>query len=316
MGAFLLRRFIQSIIILLIVTFLGFLLIHLIPGDPVKTMLGFEATQEEIDTLRAELRLDRPMLVQYGHWLANLLRGNLGTSLMYGEDVTALVMRRLPVTLYVGSVALLLASCIGIPGGVICAVRRGKFLDSFISVIANVGISIPIFWLGILGIYLFSLKLGWLPIQGYTSPFEDFWLSIRKVMMPAICLAVIPLSSITRQTRSAMLEVAAQDYIRTAWAKGLRERVIIIRHTLKNGLIPVVTLLGMHLRYLVGGSVLVETVFNIPGMGRLIVRSVFDKDFVIVQACVIVIALVVVLSNLAVDISYGYIDPRIRHEKV
>ena len=195
----------------------------------------------------------------------------------------------------------------------ICAIRRGGILDFLITLISNFAIAVPVFWLGILGIYLFGLNLGWLPIQGFTSPFDDFWLSIRKSIMPVICMAMPSIAFLARQTRSSMLEIVRQDYIRTAWSKGLRESAIVLKHALKNALIPVVTLLGINLRTLVGGAVLVETVFNIPGMGRLAVTSVINKDFITVQACVLIIAIVVLLGNLIVDISYGWIDPRIRY---
>jgi peptide/nickel transport system permease protein len=173
---------------------------------------------------------------------------------------------------------------------------------------------VPIFWLGILGIYLFGLILGWLPIYGYTSPTEDFWMSFKQAIMPVICMSLTTLAITTRQTRSSMLEVVRQDYIRTAWSKGLTQRAVVIRHALKNALIPIITLLGMALPTLVAGSVLIETVFNIPGMGRLLVRAVFDKDFLIVQAGVLVIASFIALANLLVDISYGWFDPRIRFQ--
>jgi peptide/nickel transport system permease protein len=212
-----------------------------------------------------------------------------------------------------GFFAILIASVLGTSAGVVCAIRRGTMLDQVITVIANAGISIPVFWLGILGIYAFGLTLGWLPVQGYTSPFDDFGLSVRKMIMPTVCLSVIPLAVMARQARSAMLEVIQQDYIRTAWSKGLKERVIVLRHALKNALIPVVTLIGLQVRYVVGGSVLIETVFNIPGTGRLLVTAIFDKDFLIVQSTVLVIGVVIGVANLLVDISYGYIDPRIRY---
>jgi len=203
----------------------------------------------------------------------------------------------------------------GTAAGVLSAVRRGTFLDSVVAVFANLGMAVPIFWLGILGIYAFSVELGWLPVQGYTSPFTDLWLSTKQVIMPVICLSVTPMAAIARQTRSAILEIIHQDYIRTAFSKGLRESVIIKRHALRNALIPVVTLLGVEARFVIGGSVLIETVFNIPGMGRLIVRGVFDKDFFIVQGTVLVVGIVIALVNLAVDISYAYFDPRIRYAK-
>jgi peptide/nickel transport system permease protein len=314
MVAFIIRRLIQTVFVLILVSFIAFSLLHITPGDPVVTMLGTEATQEQIDTLRHELWLDRTMIVQYMHWFTNILQGDFGKSIIYRESVAALIATRLPVTFHLGLIALILSTLISIPAGVISAVKRGSLLDQLITVSANLGMAVPLFWLGILGIYLFALKLGWLPVQGYTSPFDNFWLNTKQVIMPAICLAVMPLASLARQSRSSMLEVIRQDYIRTARSKGLKERAVITGHALKNGIIPVVTLLGIQLRNLVGGSVLVETVFNIPGMGSFMVRAVFNKDFLIVQGCIMVIAVVVALANLAVDISYGYFDPRIRYE--
>ena len=314
MAAFIVRRLLQTVVVLFVVSFIAFLLLHLIPGDPVVTMLGQEASQEQVDALRKELGLNRPFIVQYVNWLANVVRGDFGKSIIYRENVTDLILSRLPITFHLGLIALVLSTCVSIPAGVISAVRRGGLLDSFISVSANLGMAVPLFWLGILGVYFFSLKLDWLPVQGYTSPFSDFWMNTKQIIMPSVCLAVVPLASLTRQTRSSMLEVVRQDYIRTARSKGLKERTIITGHALKNAIIPVITLLGIQLRNLVGGSVLVETVFNIPGIGRLMVRAVFDKDFLIVQGCIVMIALVVALANLLVDISYGYVDPRIRYE--
>ncbi|MBA7563890.1 Glutathione transport system permease protein GsiC [subsurface metagenome] len=314
MGAFIVRRLLQMLIVLFLLTIISFMLMQLIPGDPARTYLGYEATQEQIDNLRTKLWLDRPIIVQYGHWLDNLAHGNLGRSMMYHMPVVDLIAVRLPVTLQISVLAIILSTFFGILSGIICAVRRGTLLDSGITLFANIGISIPIFWLGILGIFTLGLKLGWLPIQGYTSPFDDFWLSTRQLTMPVICLAVTSLAGIARQTRSSMLEVIRQDYIRSAWAKGLGERVIVMRHTVRNGLIPVVTFLGIQIRNLIGGAVLVETVFNISGMGRLIVSSAFNKDFIVIQACVLLTGIMVSLVNLGVDISYAYIDPRIRYE--
>jgi peptide/nickel transport system permease protein len=313
MGTFIVRRIILSIIVLLLITMLAFLLIHIMPGDPAIIMLGMDASPEQIDALRKELWLDRPLVVQYGHWLSNAIQGDLGKSVVYREDVTGIIATRLPITIHLSFMALVLSTILGVGAGIICAIRRGGILDSVITLAANIGIATPIFWLGILGIYFLGLKLGLLPIQGYTSPFDNFWLSTKQAIMPVICLAIPSLALLARQTRSSMLEIVRQDYIRTAWAKGLRERIIVSKHALKNALIPVVTLLGIQLRILVGGSVLVETVFNIPGMGRLLVTAVLSKDFIIVQACILVIALLVLLANLLVDISYGWLDPRVRY---
>jgi peptide/nickel transport system permease protein len=296
------------------VSFLAFLIIHLLPGDPVYTILGIEATPERVEALRRELGLDQPFLVQLGRWYADIFRGDFGESIIYGDSVANMIFSRLPVTFFLGLISLLLSVLLGVPAGIISAVRRGKAVDSIITVAANIGMAVPIFWLGILGIYFFGLTLGWLPVHGFVSPLDNFWLSIQHAIMPAICLAVLPLVSFTRQTRSSMLEVIRQDYIRTARSKGLKEGAIITGHALKNAIIPVVTLLGLQVRNLVGGSVLVETVFSLPGMGRLMVTAVFEMDFPVVQMCIIVIAVTVCLANLLVDISYGYIDPRIRTE--
>ena len=314
MTTFIIRRLIQTIFVLLLVSIIAFMILHLLPGDPARIMMGEEASVEQIEALRHELWLDRPLSAQYLHWLGKVLHGDFGVSTSYQEDVGRLIFTHLPVTFHLGFSGMFIAILLSIPLGVISAVRRGKPVDSVITVGANLGMAVPIFWLGILLIYLFSLKLGWLPVHGYTSPFEDFWLNVKKMVMPVICMSVVPLATIARQTRSSMLEVIRQDYIRTARSKGLKGTAVIYTHALKNAVIPVVTLLGVQMRYLVGGSVFVESVFNIPGMGRLMVTAVFDKDFLIVQGCIMVVAVVVTLANLLVDISYGFFDPRIRYE--
>lgn len=314
MRAYIIRRLLITVVVVIIVSFFVFSLIHLTPGDPARIMLGLEASKEEVDALRAELWLDRPLMVQYGHWLSNFVQGDFGNSIRYGEPVVDLLARRLPISLHIGLLGIILVNLIGIPLGIICAVRRGTFLDQAITSIANVGISIPVFWLAILGIYFFGLKLGWLPIYGYTSPFDDFWLSTRQLIMPVFCIGVVPAAAVARLARSTMLEVTRQDYMRTAWSKGLRERDVIIRHGLKNSIQPIITMVGIQIAHVVTGSVFVEQVFNIPGVGRLIVQATFDKDFIVIQACVMLIAVTVCLCNLAVDVIYGWIDPRITYE--
>jgi peptide/nickel transport system permease protein len=314
MFTFIVRRLFQTIVILFIVSILVFSLMHMLPGDPVSIMLGDNATQEEVEHLRQELGLDKPLPLQYANWIGDLLRGDLGESISLNEDVNELMKQRLPVSFHIGTMAFILAMIIGIPAGVIAAVKRGGWLDSLITVTANLGMAVPIFWLGILGIYLFSLQLGWLPVQGYTSPSEDFWKSLHQSIMPVVLLSLVSLAQLARQTRSSMLEVIRQDYIRTARAKGLKENHVIMKHALRNALIPVITLLGMGLANLVGGSVFIEQVFNIPGMGRLMVQSIFGKDYIVVQSVVIIIATVVAFANLLVDIAYGFVDPRIRYK--
>jgi peptide/nickel transport system permease protein len=314
MLSLILRRIAQTIIVLLIVSFFSFSLLHIMPGDPAAAMLGVEAKKSEVEAMRKELGLDKPFLLQYTNWFLDALHGDLGKSLMYREPVVKIFLTRLPVTLYLALLAFILSIILGISAGILCAIRRGGFLDQLVSLLANMGIAIPVFWLGILGIYFFGLKTGWLPIYGWTSPFEDFVLSAQQAVLPVILLAIPGVAMLARQSRSSMLEVLGQDYIRTARAKGLQEKVVLLRHALKNAMIPVATLMGLHVRILVGGSVLVETVFSIPGMGRVLVSGAINKDFLVVQGGVLLIGTIVCLANLIVDISYGWLDPRLRFE--
>ncbi len=318
MATYIIRRLIHGLVVLILVTLIVFFIMRLLPGDPliiyVAQTAQLEAMPPEmLDKLRHEYGLDRPIFVQYLNWLLGVLKGDLGTSIFYREKVGKLLLERFPVTLHLGFLAFIFGALFGILTGLISAIRRGKWLDKILTPVTYIGITIPVFWLGILLIYAFGLKLKWFPISGYTSPFEDFWLSTKQIVMPVICLAVFGLAANARQMRSSMLEVIGQDYIRTAWSKGLRERTIVIRHALKNSLIPVITLMGIGVGIIFGGSVLVETVFAIPGIGRLLVSSILGQDYVVVQAITLIIAVVVLVVNLVVDISYGWFDPRIRY---
>ena len=318
MYAYIVRRLLTALVVLLIVSAVVFIIMHLLPGDPILLYLSQDTvtafTTEEIITARHEFGLDKPLIVQYLNWLSGVLHGDLGESIFRSTKVTEEISAALPITLYLGTLAWVISHIIAIPAGVICAVKRGKWIDTILTITANIGITAPQFWVGILLIYVFGLYLNWLPIFGYTSPFDDLWLSIKKVIMPVFCLSLVPLSGCVRQTRSAMLEVVRQDYIRTAWSKGLAERVVILRHAIKNGIIPVVTLAGMAVPLIIGGQVLIETVFGIPGIGRLSVTALFSRDYAIVQGIVLVIAVFVVLVNLLVDIAYGWLDPRIHYD--
>jgi len=220
---------------------------------------------------------------------------------------------RLPVTLHIGVISLVFGSIIGIAIGLWAGVKRGKWPDKIITPLTYIAITVPVFWLGILMIYTFGLKLHWLPITGYTSPFDDFWLSTRQLVMPVFCMSLFSIAANARQMRSSILETVSQDYIRTAWSKGLSERVIIFKHALKNSLIPVITLIGMGVGSILAGSVLVETVFSISGIGRLFVTSIFGQDYVAVQAITFFISVSILVMNLLVDLSYGWFDPRIRY---
>jgi peptide/nickel transport system permease protein len=318
MITYIIRRLLQTLVVLTIVSILVFLGIRMLPGNPILMLVSSNELQqyseEKIKALEHEFGLDKPMAVQYFTWLSGVFtRGDLGQSILHGKPVTNLIIFRFPITFHLGITALILAIIIGVPAGIVCAVRRGKWEDSVVTLLANLGITIPSFWLGMLLIYVFGLYFRVLPVFGYISPFTNFWMSMKMIIMPVICLALFPIASITRQTRSSMLEVMRQDYIRTAWSKGLKEVIIIVKHALKNGLIPVITLLGMNVGIIIGGSVLIETVFNIPGMGRLAVDAITNQDYPIVQGVVLLIATAVALTNLFVDLSYGWLDPRIRY---
>jgi peptide/nickel transport system permease protein len=318
MTAYIIRRLFMAVVIIIIVTIMVFSAMRLLPGDPLVIFMGQNAgiekmSEERLDQLRQEYGLDKTPVMQYFDWIGGILHGDLGKSITYRDNVGTLMAQRFPITLHIGLVAFILGNIIGIAIGIIAALRRGTWVDSFVTVVSYIGITIPVFWLGLLLMYVFGYKLSWLPLTGYVSPFDDLWLSTKHLIMPVICMMITGLAIIARQTRSSMLEVSQQDYVRTAWSKGLRERYIVIKHMLKNALIPVVTLLGLGVGLVFGGSVLIEQVFAIPGIGRLLVNSVFQQDYVVVQSGVLVISFIVIMSNLIVDISYAWLDPRIRY---
>ena len=318
MTAYIIRRLLMGVVIIFIVSIMIFLFMRLLPGDPLIIYISrsdmSDLSVEQLDQLRHKFGLDKSIPMQYASWVGGILQGDLGISINYDEPVTRLIQERMPVTVYLGFLAFFVSSIVGLSFGTICALRRGTWIDTLVTFLANIGITMPTFWLAIILIYLIALKAGLLPVHGYTSPFEDFARSTKQVIMPVICLSLFSVASLTRLTRSSMLEVVQQDYIRTAWAKGLKERVIILRHTIKNALIPVITVMGLQVSFIFGGSVLIETIFNIPGIGRLMTQSVMEQDFQVVQGGTLIIATVVVLTNLIVDISYGWLDPRIRYE--
>ena len=318
MTTYIIRRLLQSLVVLIFVTLIVFFVMRLLPGDPLLIYVAQNAQLEAmppevLEQMRAEFGLDKPIIIQYFNWVWNLLHGDFGTSIFYREKVSNLMLERFPVTLHLGLLSLVLGAFFGVLIGLLAAVRRGRVMDRVITPLTYFGLTIPVFWLGILLIYIFGLKLRLLPIAGYTSPMDNLWLSTRQSVMPVICLAVFGLAANARQMRSSMLETIQQDYIRTAWSKGLSEPWIIFKHAMKNSLIPVITLMGIGVGMIFGGSVLVETVFAIPGVGSLLVSSIFGQDYVVVQAITLVIAVVVLIVNLLVDISYGWFDPRIRY---
>jgi peptide/nickel transport system permease protein len=317
MTTYIIRRLIQAIIVVFLVTLIIFFLMRLVPGDPIVLLVGADElavlSDQEVDMLRHDYGLDRPVVVQYVTWLSGVVRGDLGDSLHSKAPVSKFIVQSLPITLYLGIIASIISVILGISSGAISSIRRATLMDTGITIFANLGITVPIFWLGFLLMYVFGLRLGVLPIYGYTSPFENLSLSLKQAIMPVVCLAAFGIGAAARQTRSSMLEVIKQDYIRTAWSKGLRERQVIMKHALKNSLIPVITLTGITVRNIIGGSVLVETVFNIPGMGRLAVDAVLTHDYMMVQGVVLLLSVVVTGVNLLIDLTYGWLDPRIRY---
>jgi peptide/nickel transport system permease protein len=310
---FVLRRLISGLPTLLLVTVMVFALTRVLPGDPARLLLGEEATPELVAQIREELGLNRPILVQYADWLWGLVRGDLGRSIRGNELVAPIIWQKLPTTLELSLFSLLVAILIGIPAGVLAALRRNTAFDASVTVMALSGISIPNFFLGILLIYLFSIRLAWIPPSGYVEPWVDLQKNLLLMLMPAITLGTALAGAIARFTRNSMLEVLSQDYVRTARAKGLEGRVVVYKHALRNAAIPVVTVIGLQLGGLLGGAVVTEQVFSIPGFGRLLVDSVFNRDFPVLQAVVLISALAVFLINVLTDLLYAAIDPRIRY---
>jgi peptide/nickel transport system permease protein len=312
MYRYLMRRLVLSIPILLLVTIMVFGLIHLIPGDPVTVILGQEATPEVEAALRAELGLDRPLVAQYLTWLGNVLRGDLGRSLVDRTPVIDQIKLRLPITLELTLGTFIIALLIALPAGIISATRRGSVADYSSTLLALGGLSIPSFWLAIMLILLFAVRLRWLPASGYVPFSEDPRANLAAMIMPMAATGIRESAALTRMLRSSLLEVLGADYVRTARGKGLGEWLVVMRHALSNALVPVVTSAGLLLAGLLGGLVITETIFAIPGFGRLIVEAIYQRDFVTVQGAILVSALMVVLVNLLVDLLYALIDPRIR----
>ena len=312
MGKFILKRTGQTMIVLFIVSVFVFLMVSFLPGDPVYAMLGGEISQETYNRWYYELGLDQPLLIRYFLWISKAVTGNFGTSASQHMAVIEVIAQRLPVTLYPSLLAFFVSIPTGIALGVLAAINRGKKIDGALTTFANVCSCLPQFFLSVLFLYLFSMKMHWLPSFGFTWPWVDLGKSIQQTIMPLLCLAIGGVASICRQTRSSMLEVIGQDYIRTARSKGLKPDKIITVHALKNALIPVITLMGLRLGGMIGGSMFVESVFNISGMGTLLVSAIRAQDIPLIQACVLLIAVVACVVNIITDIVYAAVDPRIK----
>ncbi len=301
------------VLVLLGISVVVFVMLKLTPGDPAATMLGVQATPDELARVRRAMGLDQPWVVQFGIWLRNLLQGDLGVSYINRKPVAELIATRFPVTLELTIFAMLLAAVIGIPAGVLSAARRYTGLDYSITSFALFGVSMPSFWFGILLILLFSLHLGWLPASGYASMQRGLAEHLKHLVLPGVSLGLFLSGSLARFTRSSMIDTLAQDFIRTGRAKGLQERIVVYRHALRNALIPTVTVLGLQFGFLMGGAVIVEQVFAYPGVGWLVLIAVSQRDYPVVQGVVLLVAAVFALSNLLVDVAYTWLDPRIRY---
>ncbi len=316
MTSYVIRRILQMPVVVLLVTFSLFVMMHTLPGDPIYAMVGESESsldQEAIDRLREDLGLNDPLLVQYVNWMGDLVRGDLGRSFRDRADITEQILERIPTTLQLALMSLTVAVCIGVPAGTIAAVKRNSPVDVGVTLFAMFGVAVPNFWFSMLLIWLFVVTLNWLPASGFVGIWEDPVAAMKHMAMPVTALGLTLSGSIMRYTRSSVLEVLNQDYIRTARAKGLGENSVIIRHALRNSLLPVVTIIGLQLGNLLAGSVIIETMFAIPGLGRMAITAIRGRDYPALQGVVLLFTLVVLFVNLITDMSYALLDPRVRY---
>jgi peptide/nickel transport system permease protein len=313
MLAEILRRLMATIPVMAVVALAVFGLLHLTPGDPAVIIAGDYATTEDIARIRAKLGLDRPFLTQVGIWLGQVFRGDLGTSIFSGLPVTKLIGQRAEVTIALTLYAMLISVCVGVPLGIVAAWKQGSWLDRAVMIFAVSGFSMPVFWLGFLLVYVFAISFAWLPVQGYAPLASGLAGTLRHLTLPAVTLSVVYMALIARMTRASMLGVLGEDYIRTAFAKGLAPRGVLVRHALKNASLPVVTIIGIGFALLIGGAVVTESVFALPGLGRLTVDAIIRRDYPVIQGVILLVSGVYVMINLVIDVLYVVLDPRIRY---
>jgi peptide/nickel transport system permease protein len=309
---FLVRRLAISVVTLIMISVIVFIGVRMIPGDPARVMAGTDADAAGLEEIRAKYGLKDPIPVQYVRWAALAVQGDLGRSIRTREPVASTVAKKLPITIELAFLAVLIALAIAIPAGILAAVRRNTTWDVLASGASLCGVSVPNFWLGIMLILFFAVRLGWLPASGFVPPWESLSANLQRMVMPAFVLGAALAAVLMRQTRNSMIGVLSADYIRTAYSKGLASRTVILRHAIRNSLIPVVTILGLQAGALMSGAVVTEQIFVVPGFGRLIVEAVFTRDYPLVQGVVLITASSYVLINLLVDVSYSLLDPRIR----
>jgi peptide/nickel transport system permease protein len=308
-----LRRLVATIPVMGVVAIAVFALLHVTPGDPAVIIAGDYATSDDIARIRTRLGLDQPFHVQVGLWLSRIVRGDLGTSIFSGLPVSTLIGQRAATTIWLTLFAMLISVGVGVPIGVLAAWRKGSWLDRAVMAFAVSGFSMPTFWLGFILVYVFAITAGWLPVQGYAPLASGFWRFLSHLILPALTLSVVYMALIARMTRASMLGVLDEDYIRTAFAKGLAPRGVLVRHALKNASLPVVTIIGIGFALLIGGAVVTESVFALPGLGRLTVDAIVRRDYPVIQGVLLVVSGVYVLLNLVVDVLYVALDPRIRY---
>lgn len=311
---FLLKRLGGAVLVLALVAILVFALTRLASGDPVALLLGDQATAADIEAARTQYGLDKPLPTQFALWVGELLQGNLGQSLFLQRPVSQALLERAEPTLMLAVLAVGIAALIGVPCGMAAAIWRGSAGDQALSSVAMLGASVPSFWLGLILIQLFAVKLGWFPASGYGDPDSPLSVRVQHLLLPALVLGLLNSALIIRFTRASMLDILGEDYVRTARAKGLPEHTVMVKHVLRNALVPIVTVLGLTLALMIGGTVVTETVFNLPGVGNLVVRAVLRRDYPVIQGTLLVIAAVYVFINLAIDLLYTVVDPRIRLE--
>jgi peptide/nickel transport system permease protein len=311
--AYVIRRLLSTVVVMAIVAIFVFLLLHLSPGDPAAIIAGDNATSEQIDAIRKKLGLDDPLPVQFIRWVSHVVQGDLGISIFSNEPVLKLVGQRLEPTVSLAMTTLFVAVTLAVTFGVVAAWKAGTWVDRLLMVISVVGFSVPVFVVGYLLIYLFAIELRWLPVQGYTPIAEGLGGWARNLVLPSVALGLAYVALIARITRASMLDVLSEDYIRTAKAKGVANNSMLLKHALKNAGVPIVTVIGIGVALLISGVVITETVFNIPGIGRLVVDAIAKRDYPIIQGVILIFSGVYVLVNLLVDLSYTLIDPRIRY---
>jgi peptide/nickel transport system permease protein len=313
MYGFVVRRLLSTIPVLGMVALLVFLMLRLTPGDPAAVLAGDNGTPQQIAEIRIVLGLDKPVMTQFGIYILNILQGDLGESYFFKKQVTELITQRVGATMSLAVVTLIMTLAIAIPLGVIAAYRHGSWIDQFVMAFSVMGFSVPVFVMGYLLIYFFAIELRWFPVQGYKELADGLWAYLHRLILPGITLSVIYIALIARITRASVLEILGEDYIRTAYAKGLTNRVVLMRHALRNAAVPIITVIGIGVALLIGGVVVTETVYNIPGLGRLTVDAVLGRDYPTVQALILVFSFVYVVINLFIDLTYSFLDPRIKY---